>query len=48
MNRGHPSLNITVVPDSATGELVGLTGKMDIIIEGKQHSYVFEYEIPKR
>jgi len=47
MDRGKPSLNITVVPDSATGELSGLTGRMDIIIEGKQHSYVFEYEIRK-
>jgi hypothetical protein len=45
MNRGIPSLTITVVPDSGTGELAGLTGKMDIIIEGKQHSYVFEYEL---
>jgi hypothetical protein len=47
MDRGKPSLSITVVPDSATGELVGLTGTMEIIIEGKQHSYVFEYAIAK-
>jgi len=47
MTRGTPSLNITVVPDSGTGELVGLTGKMDIIIEGKEHSYVLDYEIQK-
>lgn len=47
MERGKPSLVITVVPDSGTGELVGLTGKMDIIIEGKKHSYVFEYSLPK-
>jgi len=47
MDRGTPSLTITVVPDSATGDLAGLTGRMDIIIEGKQHSYVFEYEILK-
>lgn len=47
MDRGKPSLNITVVPDSATGDLAGLTGRMDIIIEGKQHSYLFEYEIRK-
>ena len=46
MDRGKPSLTITVVPDSATGELVGLTGKMDIIIEGKEHTYVFEYSMP--
>ncbi len=45
MDRGKPSLNITVVPDSATGELAGLTGKMDIIIEGGKHSYVFEYAL---
>ena len=47
MTRGTPSLTITVVPDSGTGELVGLTGQMDIIIEGKQHSYVLDYEIKK-
>ncbi len=48
MDRGKPSLTITVVPDSATGELAGLTGKLDIIIEGKEHKYVFEYSIDKR
>lgn len=47
MNRGTPSLNVTVVPDSATGELAGLTGKMEIIIEGKLHKYVLDYEIQK-
>ena len=47
MTRGTPSLNITVVPDSGTGELVGLTGKMDIIIEGKEHSYVLDCDIQK-
>lgn len=47
MDKGKPSLNITVVPDSGTGELVGLTGKMDIIIEGKAHKYVFDYSLTK-
>ena len=47
MDRGKPSLTITVVPDSGTGALVGLTGKMDIIIEGKEHKYVFEYSMTK-
>lgn len=47
MNRGKPSLTITVVPDSGTGALVGLTGQMDIIIEGKEHKYVFAYSMPK-
>ena len=47
MNRGVPSLSITVVPDSGTGELAGLSGAMNIIIaEGGKHSYDFEYTLP--
>jgi hypothetical protein len=48
MNRGVPQLSITVVPDSATGQLTGLAGKMNIIIitDGK-HSYDFEYTLPE-
>ena len=44
MNRGAPQLTVTVVPDSGTGQLAGLSGKMNIIIsaDGK-HSYDFEY-----
>ena len=45
MNRGTPQLTVTVVPDSATGELVGLSGTMTIIIEGRKHSYEFEYSM---
>ena len=46
MTRGVPSLSITVVPDSGTDELTGLTGKLNIIIapDGK-HTYEFEYEM---
>src|SRR4051794_19761444 len=47
MNRGVPSLSITVVPDSGTGELAGLSGAMNVIIaEGGKHSYDFEYTLP--
>lgn len=46
MNRGNPSLNITVVPDSGTGELTGLSGKMTIKIEDEKHFYDFEYTLP--
>lgn len=46
MTRGAPHLVITVVPDSGTGELVGLTGAMSIVIEGGRHSYVFAYALP--
>jgi len=43
MNRGRPSLTVTVVPDSATGDLAGLAGSMTIRIEAGQHSYTFDY-----
>jgi hypothetical protein len=45
MNRGTPSLTITVVPDSGTGELAGLAGSMTIDRAGGNHSYAFEYTL---
>ena len=47
MSRGKPELRIAVVPDSGEGELAGLSGKMNIVIEGKKHSYDFEYELSR-
>jgi hypothetical protein len=47
MDRGTPSLNIIVVPDSGTGQLAGLTGNMDIIITNGKHSYNFSYTLPE-
>ena len=47
MTRGVPALAITVVPDSGTGQLVGLTGKMMINIVDGKHFYEFEYTIAK-
>lgn len=46
MTRGTPELSITVVPDSGTGQLTGLTGTMNIIISGGKHSYDFAYHLP--
>ena len=46
MTQGEPQLSITVVPDSGSGQLVGLTGKMNIIIAAGKHSYEFEYALP--
>jgi hypothetical protein len=47
MNRGVPQLIITVVPDSGTDALTGLTGKLNIRIEpGGKHFYDFDYELP--
>lgn len=45
MNRGTPALSITVVPDSGTGQLAGLTGTMAIIIAEGKHSYDFDYTL---
>ena len=45
MSRGKQQLSITVVPDSGTHELEGLSGSMMIRVEGGQHYYEFEYEI---
>src|ERR1700728_2330166 len=46
LTRGTPQQNIIVVPDSGTGELAGLTGKLTVIIEEGKHSYEFDYSLP--
>jgi len=45
MNRGVPDLSISVVPDSGTGDLNGLSGSMNIKIEEGKHSYEFSYAL---
>ena len=45
LDRGAPTLSLTVVPDSGTGELKGLSGRMAIDIVDGKHFYTFEYEI---
>ena len=45
MDKGIDSLILEVIPDSGSGELVGLTGKMKINIVDGQHFYEFEYEL---
>lgn len=47
MNRGELGLALGVVPDSGTGELEGLSGTMNIVIEEGQHFYEFEYSLGK-
>ena len=47
MNRGAPSLSVTVVPDSGTDELAGLAGEFRIIIADGRHSYEFSYSLPE-
>ncbi len=45
MTRGKPQLTVTVVPDSGTGQLVGLSGRMAIEIADGKHSYHFDYRL---
>ncbi len=45
MNRGVPTLSITVVPDSGTEALKGIAGKLDIQMAGGKHSYTFDYTL---
>ncbi|MGZ8457984.1 MAG: DUF3224 domain-containing protein [Gemmatirosa sp.] len=46
MDRGTPSLTVTVVPDSGTGALTGLTGTMTIDVTAGAHTYDFAYALP--
>ena len=46
MTRGVPQMSVMVVPDSATGDLAGLTGTMTIKIEEGKHFYEFDYTLP--
>lgn len=45
MDKGRDRLELEVVPDSGTDELVGLSGKMTISRESGGHEYGFDYEV---
>ena len=45
VSRGTQSMIVMVIPDSGTEELTGLSGTMQIIIDGNKHSYVFDYSL---
>ena len=44
MDRGKPTLDLTVVPDTGTGDLTGLHGRIAIDIVDGKHSYTFDYD----
>ncbi|WP_114392195.1 DUF3224 domain-containing protein [Oleisolibacter albus] len=46
MDRGHQHLSISVVPDSGSGDLAGLSGEMRIRVADGQHFYDFSYSLP--
>ena len=48
MERGQPSLTITIVPDSGTGALTGMSGKLLIEITGGKHFYELAYTLPEK
>jgi hypothetical protein len=45
MKGGAYEMRISVVPDSGTGELLGLSGTLKIVIDGRKHSYEFDYTL---
>jgi hypothetical protein len=45
MTRGVPTLSVSVVPDSGTEALLGLSGTMKIRNEGGEHFYDFDYSL---
>src|SRR5437667_8455801 len=45
LTRGAGQLTITVVPDSGTDQLKGISGKLGIKIENGKHFYEFEYNL---
>lgn len=45
MHKGQDHLVLEVVPDSGSGELKGIAGRMSIKIENGKHFYEFEYEL---
>ena len=46
MTRGAQDLAVTVIPDSGTDELTGITGTMTIEIKDGKHFYGLDYTIP--
>ena len=45
MSRGTSELSVTVVPDSGTGALAGLAGRLAIEIADGKHFYTFDYTL---
>ncbi len=46
MRAGVQQLTITIVPDSGTGELIGITGTMAIRMVERKHFYDLDYSLP--
>lgn len=44
---GDFQMLITVIPDSGTGDLAGLAGRLTLDLAGGKHAYAFEYTLPE-
>ncbi len=45
MNRGDAQLTVTIVPDSGSGDLTGISGTLDIDNIDGQHTYALTYDL---
>ena len=45
LRKGDAQLSVTIVPDSGSEELTGISGSMEIHNEEGQHTYVLDYEL---
>jgi len=48
MSPAGQTLEVTVVPGSGDGELAGISGTLEIRIEGRDHFYDLGYELPAK
>ncbi len=46
MDHSGPKMTVVIVPGSGNGELKGITGTFEILIEGGKHSYDLAYTLP--
>jgi hypothetical protein len=46
MRGGDSQLSVTIVPDSGTGELAGISGRMSLKQVDRKHRYELDYELP--
>lgn len=46
MDASGQKMTIAIVPGSGTGEFKGISGSLEIIIEGGRHSYSLAYTLP--
>ncbi len=45
MNRGDAQLTVTIVPDSGSGDLTGISGTLEIDNEDGKHTYALNYNL---